>query len=100
MKRFDFDSDNDDDESEEGMEHYFNMDDLEDAAEIINATNIRLAEREQNRAIFDDSMRLLEKSWFWRFYSPARKLKEIEKAYAIILALVEPKELKATEEEK
>lgn len=86
MERFYFE-DNDDDGMEDGMEKYFDMDDLEEAAAIIDASSLKLAEQNENNVMLDRVISFLSASWLWRFRSLDTKLEMISKAYKALDSL-------------
>lgn len=90
MRRFYFDDNGD--EPEEEMDQYFDMDELEGAAAIIDITNLRLAERDQNQNLLRSVIKMLSKNWFWRFRSAESQAAMITKTYNAMLALFERKE--------
>ena len=82
------DDDHEDEDMDEEMEHYFDMDDLEGAA-FVDAAHVELVNREQDQNILKLSIKLLEKSWFWKFRTLDTKLKLIEKTYNNFLVLLD-----------
>jgi hypothetical protein len=49
---------------------------------------LELDERDLNSKILFETIKGLEKSWFWRFKSPAKKLKMIKQAYLFYFGLL------------
>jgi hypothetical protein len=49
---------------------------------------LELDERDLNSKILFKTIKGLEKSWFWRFKSPAKKLKMIKQAYLFYFELL------------
>lgn len=89
MKRFD--DDDDDDlfpDTEDG-----NVDDG-DYAELVEQNGalelmqLNLAQLDINQRLLFKTIKMLSRSWFWRFRRPATKLKMIRETYLILYDLV------------
>lgn len=84
------DGDDDDDDGMEGPDEY----EIE-KSDILRAMELDFLERELDLKVLKLSIKLLEKSFWWRFCKFETKLKRIAKTYLIFMQLAK----KASEEE-
>jgi len=71
----------DDDDDDEDMEQYV-------GSEVIQALNIQLAEKDLDLRLLKIIMKMLEKSFWWKFYNFQTRLKMIAKAYLVLFKLM------------
>lgn len=72
MKRFEFDSEDEDDNDEMTNQGFFSMIPMDSEEDLI-----------------DQSIRICEKNFFWKFYSIDKKIKDLEKIYYFLLSVQE-----------
>ena len=105
MKRFDYNNEDDDqddlfpdtgdddfDYERELAEHEYESIKRRETLDLIQ---LELVEVDLNQKLLFRSIKMLEKSWFWRFRRTQTKLKMIAEAYALfkqLVALPQPKE--------
>lgn len=72
MKRFEFDSEDEDDNDEMTNQGFFSMIPMDSEEDLM-----------------DQSIRICEKNFFWKFYSIDKKIKDLEKIYYFLLSVQE-----------
>jgi hypothetical protein len=90
MRRFNYDENED---SREEVDNFFNgdgdlngndfgdFDDFIDDDEIMQELQYEILSREANNRLLKTTIRMCEKSFWWRFYSVDKKIEHIEKVY-------------------
>lgn len=99
MKRFDYNDENDDDDlfpDTDGMddddeEEILNAEYIKvlEKRELVEAIKLQLLQRELNSFVLTETIKYLEKSWFWGFKSKKKKLELIVETYQMFKALVD-----------
>jgi len=96
MKRFDYGDNNDDDDlfpdtDGHGEEEMLNAEYIKvlEKRELVEAIKLQLMQRELNAFVLTETVKYLEKSWFWRFKSNKKKLDSIIETYQVFKALVD-----------
>ena len=102
MRNFFFDSGNEEPEyrdsyEEEGMEANFM---IPAQIEFMHMAQLDLASVDLNQKLLAESIKMLEKSWFWRFRSVETKLTMIRKTYEELTRLMEEVAKKGEEDEE
>lgn len=89
MRRFDYD---DDDDYREDVDNFFDGEEQPDITpeeyrsliedeQVIQQLQIEMVSRELNDRLMFKAIKMLEKSFWWRFYSLDTRLKMIEKTF-------------------
>lgn len=98
MRRFNYDENED---NREEVDNFFNedgdlndndfndFDDFDIDDEIMQELHYEILNREANNRLLKTTLRLCEKSFWWRFYSVDQKIEYIEKVYAKLKKLEE-----------
>jgi hypothetical protein len=89
MRRFDSDEN---DEFQDELEHMFDFefdDELTEKTNIINVLQLDLVEYDLNQRLLSIVIKMLEKSFMWKFRSLSSKQKAIREQYQAMLALVD-----------
>lgn len=95
MKRFDYDENEDDDLFPDtngmGEEEMLNAEYIKvlEKRELVEAIKLQLMQRELNSFVLTETLKYLEKNWFWRFKSKKKKLELIVETYQLFKALVD-----------
>jgi len=96
MKRFDYEDNNDDDDLFPNTDGYDDEEVLNaeyikvlEKRELIEAIKLQLMQRELNAFVLTDTLKYLEKSWFWKYKSKKKKLDLIVETYQVFKALVD-----------
>lgn len=96
MKRFDYEENEDDDlfpdtDDDEYDEEVLNAEYIKvlEKRELVEAIKLQLMQRDLNSSILADTIKYLEKSWFWKFKSRQKKLELIMETYQLFKTLVD-----------
>lgn len=92
MREYDYDENSD--EFQDEMEEFFEEEYEEYQAEllkkkdVLKAMEMELVENSMDLKLLKDVTKMLQKSFWWRFYSFKTRLKMITQAYAVIDKLI------------
>jgi hypothetical protein len=94
MKRFDYEESNDDDDlfpDGHDDEDVLNAEYIKvlEKRELVEAIKLQLMQRELNSFTLTETIKYLEKSWFWKFKSKQKKLDLIVETYQMFKALAD-----------
>lgn len=89
MREYDYDDeDQDQDEMEELFDEEYEEYEAVEKGHILKAMEMELVENSMDLKLLKDVTKMLEKSFWWRFYSFETKLKMVTQAYAVIDKLI------------
>jgi hypothetical protein len=88
----DGDDDMDDFMDEENYENYENYESIISQQNALEGFHLHILEQNLKAKILFESLKLCQKSFFWKFYSESKKLEKLKKLYDEFINLLEMKE--------